>query len=128
MADRKPKLPAPDMSKVKLSVGGADASRLHRRGERERDKVQKAFDSLIAQAYGKWDKAGKPDKFADSPLGHVTTVESEVESVKSYLRRAATHYGYSLRFGTTEETADGGLDLAFVAKDPPVRDADDTED
>lgn len=115
----KQKLPALDLSDVQLSVAGPEVAREHiaRKGPRERSKAQKTLDTLVQRAYDKWVKAGKPDNFADRPVGVARVPEAQLMTVKRALQvGSGTFLNVSIRFGDIR-VVEGYADVVFTATD-----------
>lgn len=119
-------VPEPDLSSVSLSLGNPDPERKRERNvtraPKERSKVQKAFDTLVAQAHEKWVKAGCPKEMEKRPLGHVKTVKTEdgEKSVRTCIRKSGQFLNLSIRFA--EDKAEGDkVDIAFSATTRPPK-------
>ena len=120
------KIAEPPMAQVKLALIGPDPARkpVRNAGRKpvERSKTQLAFDKLVAQAYDKWVKAGKPAKFEEHPLGMVIVPPVYEEGARKAVRSAAGLHGYSIRFGESKlDSETGNLEVAFSAIDRKVK-------
>lgn len=110
----------------KLALIGPDPARkaVRNAGRKsaERSKTQLAFDKLVAQAYDKWVKAGKPAKFESHPLGMVVVPPVYEEGARKAVRSAGGLYGYSIRFGESKlDSESGNLEVVFSAVDRKVK-------
>lgn len=110
----------------KLALIGPDPARkaVRNAGRKpaERSKTQKAFDSLVKQAYDKWVKAGKPDKFESRPLGMIIVPPVYEEGARKAVRSAGSLHGYSIRFGDSKlDSESGNLEVVFSAVDQKVK-------
>lgn len=118
---RKVKVLVPlDFSKITVSkVPPADmtAYRPHRG---ERDAEQRNVDSIVDVAYRQWESAGKPQNWDEAPGMFLKVPDEAVETVQTRVRRAATMYNLSVKFGSIQ-SADGYSTVVFVASDPRPR-------
>lgn len=100
-----------------------DARRPRRNGAaRERSKDQKILDALVSKAYAAWVKAGKPEKFWESPGGHIRVREDQLVQVQRAIHSSGRLLDLKIRFGEIIQE-DGYADVVFSAADRPVKQA-----
>lgn len=120
-AERKP-LPELDLTTIQAGrLDRADMAKVRPIKIGMRNATQQHYDEEVAEAYGAWAQAGRPDKWVDMP-GMVNVVPAASEDVvKAYIRKAGNFHSVKIRFGRTLPHSDGYVTVSYVAIDRPVR-------
>lgn len=109
---------AATLKSADMAVVSAEALSAHQKtyAPRERSKEQKAVDKLVKSAYDAWVKAGKPEKFAQSPGGRLTVPVGDPETkVRRMLTNSAAFLGVSVRHGEAKKSEVDGTELVTLA-------------
>lgn len=125
-ADPKPFLPL-DFAQITVTkVQDPDTMREHRRARGERDQDQVAIDSLVRESHNRWVEAGRPEEWGKCiSASYTLRVPGNVEdTVVRRIRRSASYFDVSVRFGASKALDGGNVQILFFAKDKPVKGGD----
>lgn len=88
---------------------------------RARDERQVAVDKVVRALYAKYEADGKPDKWANLPKHYYHVDPRVADTVRMLVRRAASFYGYSARFGNAVRDQNGREIVVFAVRDQRVK-------
>lgn len=88
---------------------------------RARDEKQVAIDKVVQGLHVAWETTGKPDKWAQMPKASYHVPPQAADTVAMLVRRAASFYGYSAKFGKPVRDAQGLTIVVFAVRDSRKR-------
>lgn len=118
-------LPSLDFGKLTVTaVADKDTMRSFKRTRGERDKEQVQIDSLVRQAHERWVAAGSPEVWEECPGLHLKMPTAQYDTLATRVRRSGAYFDLAIRFGSRKDS-NGYAEVILVAKDKPVKGADD---
>lgn len=126
-ARKPPKVLKPlDFSQIEVKTATPDVMRQFRRTRGPRDAEQKAVDDLIRRAHEKWNAAGRPESWVDTPGLYIRVPVDQFETIEARARRAGAYFDLAIRFSNRVDK-DGYAEVVLVAKDKPAK-VDESDD